>query len=84
VCFDEVHLDLEIALNGVSAKIQPPGLLQPSRRYVETSDDVIEEDFTSIPGSDILDFSPMPLGAAKTARKSAKSRDGLSGARGLG
>ena len=35
-----------IALNGVSAKIQPLRLIQPCRRYVETSDDVIEKVFT--------------------------------------
>src|SRR5205823_8137930 len=41
-----LQLDLEIALNGVSAKIQPLRLIQPCRRKVETSDDVIEEAFT--------------------------------------
>src|SRR5947208_3721114 len=43
-----LQLDLEIALSGVSAKVQPHGLLQPGRRCVETSDDVIEEAFTII------------------------------------
>ncbi len=38
-----LQLDLEIALSGVSAKIQPHGLFQPCRRCVETSDDVTEE-----------------------------------------
>jgi hypothetical protein len=38
-----LQLDLEIALNGVSAKIQPLRLIQPCRRCVETSDDVIDE-----------------------------------------
>ncbi len=52
-----LQLDLEIALNGVSA---------PNAFGVETSDDVIEDDFTSTPGSRILDLSPMRLGAAKT------------------
>src|SRR5205085_10245911 len=61
-----LQLDLEIALNGVSAKIQPPPAFQPGRKCVETSDDVIEDDFTSTPGSRILDLSPMRLGAAKT------------------
>src|SRR5438477_9593700 len=42
-----LQLDLEIALNGVSAKIQPPPAFQPGRKCVETSDDVIEDDFTS-------------------------------------
>src|SRR5436305_445997 len=40
-----LQLDLEIALNGVSAKIQPPPAFQPGRKCVETSDDVIEDDF---------------------------------------
>src|SRR5438094_10370074 len=31
-----LQLDLEIALNGVSAKIQPPPAFQPGRRCVET------------------------------------------------
>ncbi len=39
-------MDLEIALSGVSAEIQPHGLLQPGRRCVETSGDVIENVFT--------------------------------------
>ena len=51
------------------------GLLQPGRRCVETSDDVTKDDSTPTPESRILDFSPMPLGAAKTARESAKSPD---------
>ena len=67
-----LQLDLEIALSGVPAKVQPHGLLQPGRRYVETSGDVIEDEFTSAPGSRIWDLSPMRLGAAKTARESAK------------
>ena len=70
-----LQLDLEIALNGVSAKIQPPPAFQPGRKCVETSDDVIEDDFTSTLDSRIWDFSPMRLGAAKTARESAKSPD---------
>ena len=36
-----LQLDLEIALSGVPAKIQPRRLLQSGRRYVETSGDVI-------------------------------------------
>ncbi len=60
-----LQVGLGIALNDVSAKIQPLGLLQPGRRCVETSDDVIDGTFTSTPGSRILDFSPMRLGAAK-------------------
>src|SRR5438046_8928393 len=43
-----LQLDLAIALSGVSAKIQPLGLIQPRRRCVETSDDVTEELFTII------------------------------------
>ena len=62
-----LQLDLEIALNGVSAKIQPPPAFQPGRRCVETSGHVIEDDFTSTPDSRIWDLSPMRLGAAKTA-----------------
>jgi hypothetical protein len=52
-----LQLDLEIALNGVSA---------PNAFGVETSDDVIKHTFISIPDSRILDLSPMRLGAAKT------------------
>ncbi len=37
-----LQLVLEIALSDVSAKVQPHGLLQPGRRYVETSGDVIK------------------------------------------
>jgi len=43
-----LQVDLEIALNGVSAKIQPYELLQPGQRCVETSDDVIEGAFTRL------------------------------------
>src|SRR5438094_7932144 len=67
------QLNLEIALNGVSAKIQPLRLIQPCRRCVETSGDVIENDFISTPDSRQLDLSPMRLGAAKTAMESVKS-----------
>jgi len=68
--------DLEIALSGASAKVKPPNrLFGPGRKCVETSDDVIEDDFTSTLDSRIWDFSPMRLGAAKTARESAKSPD---------
>jgi hypothetical protein len=37
-----LQLDLEIALSGVSAKVQPHRLFQSGRRCVETSGDVIE------------------------------------------
>src|SRR6267378_6807530 len=71
--------DLEIALSGASAKVKPPNrLFGPGRKCVETSDDVIENDFASTLDSRIWDFSPMRLGAAKTARESAKSPDDLS------
>ncbi len=50
-------------------------LFGPAERCVETSGDVIENDFTSTPGSRVWDLSPMRLGAAKTARESAKSPD---------
>ena len=67
--------DLEIALNGVPAKIRPLGLLQPGRNKLKLSDDVIKHDFTSTSDSRIWDLSPMRLGAAKTARESAKAPD---------
>ena len=40
---------------------------------LKLSDDVIEDNFTSALDSRIWDLSPMRLGAAKTARESAKS-----------
>jgi hypothetical protein len=55
-----LQLDLEIALNGVPA---------PNAFGVETSDDVIEDNFTSTPDSHIWDLSPMRLGAAKTSEQ---------------
>ncbi len=63
-----LQLNLEIALHGVPAKVQPLRLIQPSRRCVETSDDVTKGDFTSTPGSRIWDLSPTRLGAPKIAR----------------
>src|SRR5438034_11243727 len=71
--FDELQLDLEIALSGVSAKIRPLGLFSPTEDKLKLSDDVIKDDFTSTPDSRIWDLSPMRLGAAKAARESAKS-----------
>ena len=72
--FDELQLDLEIASSGVPTKVRPyEPLLQPGQRCVETSDDAIENYFISTPNSCIWDLSPMRLGAAKTARESAKS-----------
>src|SRR5438046_8323185 len=74
--FDELQLDLEIASSGVPTKVRPhEPLLQPGQRCVETSDDAIEDYFISTPDGRIWDLSPMRLGAAKTARESAKSRD---------
>ena len=70
-----LQLDLEIALNGASAKVQPHGLLQPGQRRAETSGDVIGDEFTSTPDGRQLDFSPMRLGVAKTTRESAKPPD---------
>jgi len=65
--------DLEIALSGASAKVKPSNrLFGPGRKCVETSDDVIK-DFTSTLDSRIWDFSPMRLGAAKTARAPTNS-----------
>ena len=63
-----LQLNLEIALSGASAKVKPPtGFSKPGRKCVETSDDVIEDDFTSTPDSRIWDFSPIRLGAAIVA-----------------
>jgi hypothetical protein len=41
------QLDLEIALSGFPAEVQPHELFQPCRRFVETSSDVIENVFTN-------------------------------------
>jgi hypothetical protein len=38
-----LQFNLEIALSGVSAKVQPPRAFQLGRRYVERSDDVIKD-----------------------------------------
>jgi hypothetical protein len=43
------QLNLEIALGAVAAKVQPHGPLQPGRRCVETSDDVINFPVTAFP-----------------------------------
>ena len=67
--------ELEIALNGVSAKIGLSGSFSPAEHKLKLSDNVIKDDFTSTPDSRIWDLSPMRLGAAKTARESAKSPD---------
>ena len=62
-----LQLDLEIALGGASAKVKPPNrLFRTGRKCVETSDDVIESDFTITPDSRILDFSPTPQPSCKT------------------
>src|SRR5947208_5689651 len=55
--------ELEIALNGVSAKIGLSGFFSPAEHKLKLSDDVIEDDFTSTPDSCIWDLSPMRLGA---------------------
>ena len=65
--------DLEIALSGASAKVKPPTGFSARPKCVETSDDVIEDDFASTLDSRIWDFSPMRLGAAKTARAPTNS-----------
>jgi hypothetical protein len=39
-----------IALSGLPAKVQPHGLLEPGRRYVETSGDVICLGFMKLAG----------------------------------
>jgi hypothetical protein len=41
-----LQLDLEIALSGSPAKVQPHELLQPGRRCLEMSADVTEQSFT--------------------------------------
>ena len=41
-----LQLDLEIALNGVSASIHPNGLFSPAEDALKLSDDVTEEAFT--------------------------------------
>jgi hypothetical protein len=47
-----LQLDLEIALGGASAKVKPPNrLFRTGRKCVETSDDVIKDDFTITPDS---------------------------------
>jgi NAD(P)-dependent dehydrogenase (short-subunit alcohol dehydrogenase family) len=61
------QLNLEIVLGGVAAKVQPHGPLQPGRRYVETSGDVIEDNFRSTSDSCLLYLSSIRLGAAKMA-----------------
>src|SRR5438034_1577133 len=72
--FDELQLDLEIALSGVSAKIRPLGLFSPTEDKLKLSDDVIEDDFTSTPDSRIWDLSPMPLGAAQRRPGNRRNR----------
>ena len=71
-----LQLDLEIALSGVSAKVQPHGLIQPGRRCVETSGDVIEGTFTSTAECRISDFSPMRSGTGVNDPTPAIARDG--------
>ena len=64
-----LQLNLEIALGGASAKVKPPNrLFRTGRKCVETSDDVIKNNFLSTPESRILDFSPMPLGSPKNGK----------------
>jgi len=52
-------VNLEIALSGVSAKIQ--SAFQLGRRYVETSDDVIK-DRVHDPGRRVKQFCEVPWG----------------------
>jgi hypothetical protein len=56
-------------------RFSPTGFFSPAKERTETSGDVIGDEFTSTPDSRQLDFSPMRLGVAKTARESAKSPD---------
>src|SRR5260370_40897858 len=53
----------------------PSGLFGRAEDKVKLSDDVIEGEFTSPPDSRLLDFSPIRLGSAKTAREWPKSPD---------
>jgi len=53
----------------------PSGSFSPAENKLKLSDDVIKHDFTSTSDSRIWDLSPMRLGAAKTARESAKAPD---------
>jgi hypothetical protein len=68
------QLNLEIVLGGVAAKVQPHGPLQPGRRYVETSGDVIEDNFRSTSDSCLLYLSSIRLGAAKSPGRLRHSR----------
>jgi hypothetical protein len=44
-----LQLNLEIALSGASAKVKPPNrLFRTGRKCVETSDDVIGDEFTAL------------------------------------
>jgi hypothetical protein len=53
----------------------PSSLFSRAEDALKLSDDIIEADFIITPDSRIWDLSPMHLGAAKTARESAKSPD---------
>ena len=55
----------------------PTGFFGPAKESTETSGDVIGDDCTSTPDSSQLDFSPMRLGVAKTARESANRQISL-------
>ena len=46
-----LQVNLEIALSGASAKVKPPTGFSARPKCVETSDDVIEDDFIRTPNS---------------------------------
>ena len=59
-------MNLEIALSGVSAKIQ--SAFQLGRRYVETSDDVIKDRIHD-PGRRVKQFCEVPWVASKLRKR---------------
>jgi len=53
-------------------RLSPRNRFLTGRKCVETSDDVIKNNFLSPPESRILDFSPMPLGSRKDGKGMGK------------
>ncbi len=51
-----------------------PREAQLGERFIETSDDVIEDDFISTPDSRILDLSPIPLGEPQRRQGNRRNR----------
>src|SRR2546429_9963828 len=63
-----LQLNLEIGLGGASAKVKPPNrLFRTGRKGVETSDDVIEGDYTITRDSPKLTLMLSPHPSGKTA-----------------